>query len=217
MSDRASNTLAENNDRENKGESLININTEDDELLEYCRKGKREAFGAIVRKYQDRIFNTILRICGNHDDAEELTQETFVKALENLNSFRQASQLYTWLFRIAVNLTITRRRRSARMHFSRLDAERIDGQQTYRLGEIIANQRQKNPHDDAVNADINRRVEEALMKIDEQFRAVVALRDIEQMDYREISQILNIPIGTVKSRLYRARNLLKNELSDLME
>jgi len=216
VSEEASNTVAENNGtREDKGKLLIDA--EDAELLERCRKGRVEAFGAIVKKYQDRIFNAILRICGNRDDAEELTQETFVKALENLNSFRQASQFYTWLFRIAMNLTITKRRRATRMHFSRLDSERTDGDQTYRLGEIIADQHQKNPHENAVKADINRRVQEALMKIDEQFRIVVVLCDIEQMGYEEISRVLNVPVGTVKSRLHRARNLLKNELSDLLE
>ena len=82
---------------------------------------------------------------------------------------------------------------------------------------LSADQRQKNPHENAVKADINRRVQEALMKIDEQFRIVVVLYDIEQMGYEEISRVLNVPVGTVKSRLHRARNLLKNELSDLME
>lgn len=215
MANQPSNTLAGNGGVQ--GENVPVTAPGDDELLRRCKDGQRDAFGMLVKRYQDRLFNTILRLCGNRDDAEELSQETFVKALENLNSFRQASQFYTWLFRIAVNLTITRRRRESRIRVGRLETRRADGEQAYRYEEIIADHRQHNPHDAVVSADINRRIEQALMKLDDEFRTVVVLCDIEHMDYAEISRVLDVPIGTVKSRIYRARKLLRDELSDLVE
>ena len=102
---------------------------EDAALLRQCRKGDTDAFGPLVRKYQDRLFNSLLRFCGNYDDAEELCQETFVKAIEGLAAFRAESGFYTWLFRIGMNLAISRRRRSGRIKFHSLDATDSDGEQ----------------------------------------------------------------------------------------
>lgn len=189
---------------------------EDAALLRRCRGGETAAFAGLVRKYQDRIYNAILRMCGNRDDAEELCQETFVKALENLATFREDSGLYTWLFRIGMNLTISHRRRSGRVRFHSLDPAPGDGERVGRPQDVLADRRHGDPADDLIRSEADRRVLEALAELDEEFRAVAVLRDMEDMDYGQISQVLDIPVGTVKSRLYRARCLLQEKLKDLV-
>ncbi len=189
---------------------------EDAQLLDQCRRGELAAFGPLVTKYQDRIFNVILRMCGNRDDAEELSQETFVKAFENLDRFRRDSRFYTWMFRIAVNLTISRRRRGGRVKFRSLDTTAGDNDESYRPRDLLPDENQPDPSEAAAKKDEHRRVMEALAELDDEFRAVVVLRDIEGMTYDQIADALKIPSGTVKSRLYRARCLLQRELRDLV-
>jgi RNA polymerase sigma-70 factor (ECF subfamily) len=184
-------------------------------LLGRCRSGDMSAFGALVSKYQDRVFNALLRVCGNHDDAEELCQETFVKGLENLAAFRQDSGFYTWLFRIGMNLAISHRRRGGRIRFQPLDAPGRDGQSPP-MRDLLADHRQVDPHEAAAVADATEKVLKAVQELDEEFRVAVVLRDVEGMNYQQIAQVLNLPVGTVKSRIYRARSTLSEKLRDLM-
>ncbi len=189
---------------------------EDVALLRQCRKGDADAFGPLVKKYQDRLFNSLLRFCGNYDDAEELCQETFVKALEGLAAFRAESGFYTWLFRIGMNLAISRRRRSGRVKFHSLEATDSDGEKLLWPVEALADCRETGPQDAAERTDTNDRVLAAMGELDEEFRIVVVLRDIEEMNYEQISQVMSLPVGTVKSRLYRARCILREKLTDLV-
>ncbi len=190
---------------------------EDAVLIDRCRKGDMKAFGSLVAKYQDRLFNMVLRLCGHQADAEELAQEAFLKALERIDQFRGQSQFYTWLYRIAANLAISHRRHAGRIRFGPLS----------RLGEpdcgaydaataALAAKRTEAPPEAAMAADAQRRVLAALEELDDEFRLVVVLRDIEDMDYVQIADVLEVPVGTVKSRLHRGRNLLKDKLADLM-
>ncbi len=174
------------------------------------------AFGTLITKYQDRVFNAILRMCGNRDDAEELSQEVFVKALENLGRFRRDSRFYTWLFRIAMNLTISRRRRAGRVKFRSLDAGIGEDDESVRPRDLLPDSREKDPSETAAEQDVRRRVRESLIELDDDFRAVVVLRDVEGMSYEQIAEVLKVPGGTVKSRLYRARYLLQEKLKDLI-
>lgn len=191
------------------------IPLDDAAILKRCREGEVAAFGQLVHKYQDRLFNAILRMCGNRDDAEELCQETFVKALESLGRFREDSGFYTWLFRIGMNLTISHRRRGGRVKFHSLEpAGQDDG--TSRSAAVLADQRGLDPAEEVARNDADRRVLEALAELAEDFRAVVILRDIEDMDYEQISRVLDVPVGTVKSRLYRARCMLHEKLKDTL-
>ncbi|KKL16836.1 hypothetical protein LCGC14_2491570, partial [marine sediment metagenome] len=104
------------------------ISFEDATLVERARSGDMQAFGALVAKYQDRVFNMVYRMCGRREDAEELSQEAFLKALEKITQFRSQSSFYTWLFRIAANLVISHRRRSGRITFHTLDPSDADGE-----------------------------------------------------------------------------------------
>ncbi len=186
---------------------------EDEALVDRCRKGDMQAFGLLVAKYQDRILNMIHRMCGRWADAEELAQETFLKALERIGQFRGSSGFYTWLFRIAANLTISHRRRAGRINFNSLSGpDDMDGTQADALTAELSARRNPAPHAAAEAAEEHRRVYEALEGLEDDFRLVVVLRDIEEMDYSQIAKVLELPVGTVKSRLHRARCMLKEKL-----
>ena len=176
-----------------------------------------QAFGLLVSKYQNRIYNLILRMCSSPSDAEELAQETFLRAMENIGQFRNHSRFYTWLFRIAANLVISHRRRSNKVTFRSLTSgEEYDTRRADGLTATLAQRRVPGPVAAAMAAEIGERIDQALDELGEDFRIVVILRDIEQIDYAEISEILDLPIGTVKSRLHRARCMLKKSLADLV-
>lgn len=190
---------------------------EDLALVDRCRKGEMQAFGLLVAKYQDRIFNLVSRMCPRRADAEELAQEVFLRALEKLDQFRGHSQFYTWLFRIAANLVLSHRRREGRIRFVPLaEGADCDGQASAAPAAVLAQRRHPAPEAEAMAAETSVRVAEALETLDEEHRLIVVLRDMEDMDYAEIAAVLDLPVGTVKSRLHRARGLLKEQLSDLV-
>jgi len=187
---------------------------EEFKLLARCRRGDLTAMEELIVKYQNRIYNTILRISGNPDDAAELTQDAFVKVLENIDRFQERSSFYTWLFRIAVNLTLNYRSRTARMPTASLDAERYtqNGAAAGNLRAFLTDDGSPGPAELAEKKEVYGLVYKALARMDETHRTVIVLRDIEQMSYAEISEILNIELGTVKSRLSRARASLREIL-----
>ncbi|MFB3890432.1 MAG: sigma-70 family RNA polymerase sigma factor [Phycisphaerae bacterium] len=192
---------------------------EDAALVERCRKGDLRAFEALVAKYQDRVYNMVLRMVGRAADAEELAQETFLKALEKIGQFRGASGFYTWLFRIAANLAISLRRRNGRVRFGPLTAvdDNGDGGAGEAATAAVASRRNPGPEAAAMSSETNRRVTQAIEELDDEYRVVVVLRDIEDMDYAQIAGVLDLPVGTIKSRLHRARCMLKDKLADLVE
>ena len=183
----------------------------DDVLVDRARRGDMQAFGLLVAKYQDRLFNTVYRMCPSRADAEELTQEALVKAMEKLWQFGRQSQFYTWLYRIAVNLVISHRRRASRIRWQSLGEDHSSDQAAK-----LAGRRVESPEAAAMTAELNRRLEQALERLDDEFRTLVVLRDVEDMTYEQIAQVLEVPVGTVKSRLHRARCALREELGDLI-
>jgi len=187
------------------------INIADGVLVEQCRQGDSEATERLILKYQNRIYNAILRICANPDDAAELTQDTFVKVIENIDKFRGRSSFYTWAFRIGVNLTLNYCQRKVRIGFRSLDAEdnEDNGQAKQVLKEFLADDSSPNPAVVAANKELSEIVVDALMKLREEQRVVVVLRDIEGMNYAQIAEVLDIELGTVRSRLSRARSNLR--------
>jgi RNA polymerase sigma-70 factor (ECF subfamily) len=198
------------------GEGVIAF--DDRTLVDRSRRGDMRAYGALVAKYQERIYNLIYRMCSRRADVEELAQETFLKALERIGQFRGNSQFYTWLFRIAVNLTISHRRRAGRIRFhSMTGPEEYDEVGSDSLTARLAQRRDAPPDRSAMAGEASGRIAQALDELDEEFRIVVALRDIEDMDYASIADVIGVPVGTVKSRLHRARGLLRQKLGDLVE
>lgn len=193
------------------------ISFEDAQLVQQVQSGRVEAYGELVRKYQDRLYNTCWRICGNAEDARDLTQEAFVKGLEGIDAFRSQSKFYTWLFRVAVNLCLTHRRRAKVRQAASLD-QAIDtgGTQAQTLGQRIRDRKAERPDARGGRAELQRQVTEALATLDDDLRSVVVLRDLEGFDYQQISEILEVAPGTVKSRLHRARMQLREKLGKLV-
>jgi RNA polymerase sigma-70 factor (ECF subfamily) len=193
---------------------VANINVDDAVLVQRCQLGDSAAMERLILKYQNRIYNVILKICANTDDAAELTQDTFVKIIESIDEFEGRSSFYTWAFRIAVNLTLNYCRRSGRLGLRSLDAgDNERGEQAKQaLKEFVTDNSLPEPAAVAQNKELCELIVEAIMKLDEPQRAVVVLRDIEGMNYAQIANVLDIELGTVKSRLSRARNNLRQIL-----
>ena len=193
--------------------------SEDIFLVQRCRRGDSAALERLITKYHSRIYNTILRICANADDAAELTQETFVKVIENISEFEGRSGFYTWAFRIAVNLTLNYRQRGSKLTFRSLEAEsdEQDEQAKGALKEILSSDDSPDPAAVTANKELCQIVLKALDKLDEAQRAVIILRDIEGMNYEQISDVLEIELGTVKSRISRARGALREILGEIVQ
>lgn len=191
-----------------------NINIDEAVLVEQCRRGEPAALERLIIKYQNRLYNVILKICGNPDDAEELTQETFVKILEGIEGFSGRSSFYTWAFRIAVNLTINHCKRGQKLVTRSIDAEdsEYNEQTKAQLRELLQDDGSPEPAAVAQNREMCRIIIESLSKLDDTQRAVIVLRDIEDMSYAQIADVLDIELGTVKSRLSRARSGLREIL-----
>jgi RNA polymerase sigma-70 factor (ECF subfamily) len=216
MTDQASNISTA--DRPAPGGSELAL--DEAELIRQAQAGQMSAFGELVRRYQDRLYNVIFRMVGRRAEAEELTQEAFLKALRNIGRFRLSSRFYTWLFRIGVNLAISHRRRRMKVKFHSLasdggDEDRGDPDGGQRTGEL-AERRNPGPVAQAMARETADRITAALGELDEPFRTALVLRDVEGMDYAEIGTVLDLPAGTVKSRIHRARTMLKDKLSDLV-
>jgi len=188
-------------------------------LVEQFRRGDSAAMERLVLRYQNRIFNVILKICANPEDAAELTQETFVKIIENLGKFEGRSSFYTWAFRIAVNLTLNYCQRNARLAVRSLDAEEEHAESQGRgvLKDFLSDEASPDAAALAQNKELFEIAVRALMKLDDAQRVVVILRDIEGMSYARIAEVLNIELGTVRSRLSRARNKLREILETISE
>jgi RNA polymerase sigma-70 factor, ECF subfamily len=193
--------------------------SEDSFLVEQCRRGESVAMERLIVRYHSRIYNTILRICTNTDDAAELTQETFVKVIENISDFEGRSGFYTWVFRIAVNLTLNYRQRGSRLALVSLDAENDEESEQAKeaLKTILESDDSPDPAAVTANKELCQIVLKALDKLDDAQRAVIILRDIEDMNYEQISQVLEIEMGTVKSRLSRARGALREILGEIVQ
>jgi RNA polymerase sigma-70 factor, ECF subfamily len=194
------------------------INVEDAVLVQrWQRDGDGEAVERLIAKYQGRIYNLILKICANPDDAAELSQEVFVKIIENIDGFENRSSFYTWAFRIAVNLTLNYRKRKATVGFTSLDAELAgdDDQARQALAAVLRDDKTPDPADVAENRELCELIRRAIGKLEDEHRTVIVLRDIEGMDYAQIADVLGVELGTVKSRLSRARAALRQILDAL--
>jgi RNA polymerase sigma-70 factor (ECF subfamily) len=195
-------------------------------LLERAKTGDRAAYGQIVVLYQDRLYNAVLRVVGDRDEAMELTQEAFTRGLMKLESFRGDASPYTWLFRIAVNLAISQLRKVQRNRMFSLDrpggrAERGESQASALaervsadgLGRPVAS----TPPQRLEQRERDQHVLAALGRLDAEYRAVLVMRDVEGFDYQQMADVLGLPLGTLKSRLFRARLALRDELRSYLK
>lgn len=189
--------------------------SQDAEAIRKTLAGDRSAFASVVLAWQDRLYNVLRKMTRNEEDAADLTQETFARALDNLRSFRGESSAYTWLFRIALNLATSQHRQRLRR---RTNAASQLGQPAD-AGDASANRvfdARPGPTDAPAahleNAERNQQVLAALQRLPDDQRALLVLRDVEDMDYQQIADTLDVPLGTLKSRLFRARLALREQL-----
>jgi RNA polymerase sigma-70 factor, ECF subfamily len=174
-------------------------------LIDETLNGDCQAFGELVKKYQNRLYNTIVHVVGSHEDAQDIVQDTFVQAFDKLNTFRSRSSFYTWIYRIAFNYSISKLRRKREVLVDYNDEatpkpfDRDDA-----------------PEDGLLREERSRRVREALSVLSDEHRVVLVLRELDDCGYAEISEILDLPIGTVRSRIHRARSEMRYELKDLL-
>jgi RNA polymerase sigma-70 factor (ECF subfamily) len=191
------------------------------ELLRKARFGDRGAFGQIVLRYQDRLYNAVVRTVGDPEEARELVQETFTKALAKIDTFRGDAQPYTWLFRIAINLSISQLRKVGRKRTFSLDAsfagDSGSSDQAASLVDRVAQDKGPSPHDVIEKREEHEQVLAALGRLDAEYRAILVMRDIEGFDYQQMAEVLQLPLGTLKSRLFRARLALRDELKSYFE
>jgi RNA polymerase sigma-70 factor (ECF subfamily) len=186
-------------------------------LLQKAQKGDRGAYGQIVLLYQDRLYNAVLRLVGDREEARELTQEAFTRGLMKLDTFRGEASPYTWLFRIAVNLAISQLRKVQRNRVFSLDRPSPNGQgrdedQAAGLTDRLAREKGESPPQKVERRERDEAVLAALGRLDAEYRAVLVMRDIDGFDYQQMADILGLPLGTLKSRLFRARLALRDEL-----
>jgi RNA polymerase sigma-70 factor (ECF subfamily) len=174
-------------------------------IIERCRKNDAEAFGKIVDAYQNRLFGFVRRMVKDSEDASDIAQETFVRAFQGIHRFDGRSSIRTWLFRIAYNLCIDRARKVGRspnessLETTFEDDERID----------VPDSRW-DPQNVILGEELRTVLEGAIQTMSEKLRSVLLLHDQQDLAYEEIAKILNLPIGTVKSRLFLARAHLQN-------
>jgi len=165
-------------------------------LVEQCRKGDRRALDELIGRYEKPVFNAAYRILGNPDDAADITQITFLKAFENLDRYNPKYKFFSWVYRIAINESINQLKRGKK-------------HQPYDEGEIA---QVGNPESEAAIGDLSREVQAGLMGLTNEYRTVIVLRHFSEFSYRQIGEILEIPEKTVKSRLYSARQQMKDVL-----
>jgi len=190
------------------------VGENDASLVRQVQSGRVEAFGGLILRYQDRVHNTCRRICRHDEDAQDMTQEVFLKAFEAIGRFEGKSSFYTWLFRIAVNVSLSHRKKARLRLVRSLDD---DGEGDHNAASTwLPDQRETQPAVSAERREACDLMAAALRAIDDQHRAVIVLRDIEACDYRQISEILDIPVGTVKSRVFRARVALRETYERLL-
>jgi RNA polymerase sigma-70 factor (ECF subfamily) len=183
----------------------------DQTLIDQCLAGRREAFGQLVERYQHRLYHGLLHALGSPEDAQDVAQEAFVNAFEKLSSFRGQAAFYSWLFRIALNASVSARRKTRRMSVS-VEARREQA------GLEPADENVSNDPSYSMDvSDRQRLVRQALSELSEEFRTVLVLKEMDGMSYEEIAEVVDVPLGTVRSRIHRARLELRAKLAMLLK
>ena len=189
------------------------MSASDQELIGQFLNGDTDAFGELIVRYQDRLFNALTKMLGSSEDALDVAQEAFIHAFEKLSTFRGDAAFYSWLFRIAMNAAISRKRRERRKSSASLDAIREQS------GSEATDARPDTAPSHASDvAERQRIVQDALLKLSDEFRTVLVLKEIDGMKYEQIAEVVDVPVGTVRSRIHRARcemrDILRRSLGD---
>ena len=182
------------------------MNGDDHRLIAESVAGDTRAFGVLVTRYQDRLYNTVFRLVDNAEDARDVVQEAFLSAYQSLGSFKGDSLFFTWLYRIAINSAISMKRKQ------RSVLRLTSGLESGTLSEPADPSEATQPGRALEMAEDERRVHQALARLSAEHRTVLVLKDMEGRKYEEMAELLEVPIGTVRSRLHRARLELREIL-----
>jgi len=183
-------------------------------LVRRAKSGSLEAYDELVRLYQERIYSTVYHMTANHEDANDLAQDTFIKAYQALASFKEESSFFTWVYRIAVNKTINflkQRKNKAQLSLNDLD---FNAEHDAQLVALISD---RTPRRDVALAELQEKLNTAMLKLSEVHRLVVTLHDVQGLSHEEIGKIMDCNTGTVRSRLFYARQQLQAHLSDYLK
>jgi len=193
------------------GSKNMSLKKDDFELVRASRDGDQEAFGELVRKYQGKIYSLAYGMVGNHADADDLAQEIFLKTYRNIKKFRFKSSFYTWLYRIATNTIISRRKKLRGDSHLELKPQVLDIEGSPYLATRLGGEK----GDRAMSSkEMKKDIYRAIDTLSDKHKEVVVMHDIEGIPNSEIAQILSISQGTVRSRLHYARERLQKELSE---
>lgn len=182
------------------------VTADDQTLIDRCLAGETDAFGGLVVRYQDRLYGTLVHLLGSPQDALDVAQETFFLAYQNLRSFRGDSAFYSWLFRIASNAAVSFRRRQRSL------GRRLDNNRDDPGSEPVDQRPATDPTAGVFSQERRRLVQDALAELPEDYRTVLVLKELEGLSYEEIAAVVGCPIGTVRSRIHRARLELREKL-----
>ncbi len=181
----------------------------DEELISRFQSGDEGAYIELVNRYRDRIYNFVFQFLGDIEEAEDVAQNTMIKLYEKKHYYKEIAKFSTWIYTIARNLANTELRKRKRRKITYL-SQMSRKEKQYEIPAI------QNDVDKSLNDDyINKRIKKAIQKLPEHFKSIIILRDIQEFSYDEISNIVGVPLGTVKSRINRARLQLQADLFDL--
>ena len=173
-----------------------------------------KAYDALVRRYQERIYATVYHMTSNHEDANDLAQETFIKAFRALKSFKGDSSFYTWIYRIAVNKTINflkQRKNRTQMSLNDVDFN-VENDP-----DLVALVSERTPRRDLGLSELQEKLNAAMQKLSEHHRMVITLHDVQGLSHEEIGKIMDCNVGTVRSRLFYARQQMQAYMSDYLK
>src|SRR5260221_789638 len=190
------------------------VPVEDLQLVQSSQRGDAAAYDELIRRYQERIYATIYHMTSNHEDANDLAQESFIKGFQAIKSFKGDSSFYTCVYRIAVNKTINfLRQRKNRIHITLNDLD-FNAENDPDLVALISD---RTPRRDIALSELQEKLNAAMLKLSEVHRLVVTLHDVQGLSHEEIGKIMDCNIGTVRSRLFYARQQLQAYLSDYLK
>ena len=194
-------------------EGCLFSHAEEDALVTALAQGSEDAYEILIQRYQQPVYSLVCRLLNDPDDAPDIVQEVFLKIFRNIGAFRGNSSLKTWIYRIAVNEAYNHRRWFCR--HQRQEVALVSDEGTVTAGGMTDPGR--SPYQQAADHETRALVEQALEKLNPKFRAAVVLRDIEDLNYEDIATVLDISLGTVKSRIMRGREALRKILEERLE
>jgi RNA polymerase sigma-70 factor, ECF subfamily len=179
--------------------------------IKQIKNGDQNAFAEIVELYKDKVFQLCFRMLGNRHEAEDIAQEAFLRAFVNIHSYDTKRKFSTWLYRIATNLSIDRIRKKKPDYY--LDAEVAGAEGLTMYSQVAAEVTL--PEDEVESLELQETIQNEIIKLPDKYRSVIVLKYIDELSLKEISEILDLPVGTVKTRIHRGREALRNQLRHL--